>query len=189
MALAPPLPLVLLLISLVAAVPTNVTIDDADLAYFTWSASTSSTSAPWAAIAPGAPCNFCSAQPPTTDIQNQTWHDGTNLSSGSFVFQGSDVYIYGIDLANPANISFALDGKPREAHHYAGPDRFVFRALFFAAHDLVPGVNHTVEWAVHATKTNGSTALFDYVVFTADVPATSSCVPSHTNSSVMPTHP
>ncbi|KAJ7253871.1 hypothetical protein C8J57DRAFT_1347814 [Mycena rebaudengoi] len=169
-----PLPLVLLLIAFVAAVPTNVTIDDADLAYFTWSTSTSSTSAPWAAIAPGAPCDFCSAQPPTTDIQNQTWHDGTNLSSGSFVFQGSDVYIYGIDLANPANISFALDGKPREAHHYAGPDRFVFRAVFFAAHDLAPGVNHTVEWAVHATKTNGSTALFDYAVFTADVPATSS---------------
>jgi hypothetical protein len=187
--MALPFPLVLLLIAFVAAVPTNVTIDDADLAYFTWSASTSSTSAPWAAIAPGAPCDFCSAQPPTTDIQDQTWHDGTNLSSGSFVFQGSDVYLYGIDLANPANISFALDGKPQEAHHYAGPDRFVFRALFFAAHDLAPGVNHTVEWAVHATKTNASTALFDYAVFTADIPATSSCVPSHTNSSVMPTHP
>jgi hypothetical protein len=138
-------PLILLLISLVAAIPTNVTVDDADLAYFTWSSSTSSTSALCAAISPGAPCDFCSAQPQTADILNQTWHDGTNLSPGSFVFAGSDVYIYGIDLVNPANLSFALDGKPQEAHHYAGTDQFVFRALFFAAQDLVPGVNHAVE--------------------------------------------
>ncbi|KAJ7253869.1 hypothetical protein C8J57DRAFT_1658916 [Mycena rebaudengoi] len=153
-----PLPLVLLLISLVAAVPKNVTIDDADLAYFHL---VRLHQLDLRAVGSHRPRRA----PPTTGIQNQTWHDGMNLSSGSFVFAGSDVYIYGIDLANSANISFALDGTPWETHHYAGPDRFVFRALFFAAHDLAPGVNHTVEWAVHATKTNGSTV---------DLPATSS---------------
>ncbi|KAJ7751359.1 hypothetical protein B0H16DRAFT_1840573 [Mycena metata] len=88
------------------------------------------------------PCGYCSAQPPTTDIQNQTWHDGSNNTAGSLTFQGLAVYIYGIDLENPANITF--ERKPSSV-----PLLFGLRAL-------------------HATKTNGTTGLFHYAMVTVD---------------------
>ncbi|KAJ7241342.1 hypothetical protein B0H12DRAFT_1221557 [Mycena haematopus] len=72
------------------AVLTNVTIDDSNLSYFTWTEAPGIEPVPafpWAAIAPGDPCLYCSAQPPTTDIHDQTWHDGSNNSAGSFTFQ------------------------------------------------------------------------------------------------------
>ncbi|KAF8190918.1 hypothetical protein K438DRAFT_904188 [Mycena galopus ATCC 62051] len=70
---------------------TNLTIDDANLTYFTWTEDPGIEpvpTIPWAAISPGDPCLYCSAQPPDTDIHDQTWHDGSNNSAGSFTFQG-----------------------------------------------------------------------------------------------------
>jgi hypothetical protein len=86
------------------------------------------------------------------------------------------VYIYGIDLTNPANISFSLDGTFSSFHYYAGSAQFTFNALFFSATDLSEGNgNHTVSWVLHATKMNGTTGLFDYAVITT-AQASSSCV-------------
>jgi hypothetical protein len=78
------------------------------------------------------------------------------------------VYIYGIDLANPANISFTLDGAAAGFHYYSGSAQFVFRSLFFSAAGLSANANHTVQWVLHTTKTNGSTGLFDYAIITVD---------------------
>ncbi|KAJ7492974.1 hypothetical protein B0H11DRAFT_2006804 [Mycena galericulata] len=176
----PRLALVLTLLTVsVRAVPTNITIDDSNDAYFTWTEDPDSPPVliPWAAITPTTPCDYCSAQPQTTDIYNKTWHDGGNNSAGSFTFQGSAVWIYGIDLDNPANITFSLDGAPAGFHYYAGSEQFVFQSLFFNAASLTGNVNHSVSWVLHETKTNGSTGLFDYAIFTT---AESSAAPSGT---------
>ncbi|KAJ6564097.1 hypothetical protein B0H19DRAFT_1067690 [Mycena capillaripes] len=179
-------PLLLLLLTFFTpslAALTNLTIDDSDLAYFTWTEDPGVApvpTLPWAAISPTTPCLYCSAQPQTADIYQQTWHDGTNNSAGSFTFQGSAVYIYGIDLSNPANISFTLDGNAAPFHYYAGSEQFVFKSLFFSATALPPTVKHTVSWVLHATKTNGSTGLFDYAVITVDE---STAAPSGTSAS------
>ncbi|KAJ7082432.1 hypothetical protein B0H15DRAFT_932714 [Mycena belliarum] len=159
----------LLLLTLLS-VATNVTIDDSNTAYFNFMLDTLSPRPmfPWAAITPSKPCSYCSAQPQTTNIENKTWHDGSNGSAGTLTFQGSAVYIYGIDLTNPANITFELDGVASGWHHYDGAEQFVFRALFYAAQGLAAGVNHTVSWVVHATSTGGNVALLDYAVITTD---------------------
>ncbi|KAJ7182390.1 hypothetical protein C8R43DRAFT_967099 [Mycena crocata] len=160
---------------------TNITIDDSNLAYFTWADDLSAQipKPPWAAVSPATPCDYCSAQPQTEKIHDQTWHDGTNNSAGSFTFQGSAIYMYGIDLTNPANISFTMDDTPA-FHYYDGSAQFVFNALFFSAQNLPLGVNHTLSWVLHATSTNGTVALFDYAVVTVDE---SSAAPSGASQS------
>ncbi|KAJ7096832.1 hypothetical protein C8R44DRAFT_889434 [Mycena epipterygia] len=199
--LLPFLLLTLVTLSPVRAALTNITIDDADSSHFTWGEATDSPAPtlPWAAITPSTPCLYCSAQPQTADILDQTWHDGSNNSAGSFTFQGalffslhfrahfgffcgsdwdlragSAVYIYGIDLANPANISFAMDDGTTAFHYYSGSAQFVFKSLFFSASNLPAGVNHTVSWVLHATQMNGSAGLFDYAVVTVDASTVSS---------------
>ncbi|KAF8162147.1 hypothetical protein K438DRAFT_2025554 [Mycena galopus ATCC 62051] len=169
---------------------TNLTIDDANLACFTWTEDPGIEPAPtipWAAISPGDPCLYCSAQPP--DIHDQTWHDGSNNSAGSFTFQGSAVYIYGIDLANPANISFTFDGGVAPYHYYSGTEQFVFNSLFFSTTGLTANVNHTVSWVLHTTKTNGSTGLFDYAVITVDQSQSSSSAAPSSSSTAAVTLP
>ncbi|KAJ7072959.1 hypothetical protein C8F01DRAFT_1243972 [Mycena amicta] len=173
--------LVLSLVVQTQAALTNLTIDDANLAYFTWTEAPNVSPTPvnpWAAISPGNPCDYCSAQPPTTDIFDQTWHDGSNNSAGSLTFQGSAVYIFGIDLDNPANITFTLDGQPAGFHYYAGADQFVFKTLFYSASGLSPSDNHTVAWVLHTTKTNGTTGLFDYALITVEDTASASASPT-----------
>nr|GAT58955.1 predicted protein [Mycena chlorophos] len=160
-----------LLVGAHAASLTNLTIDDANLTYFSWFEDPRIVPAPtfpWAAISPGNPCLYCSAQPPTADIHDQTWHDGSNNSEGTFTFQGAAVAIYGIDLDNPANITFMLDGQPAGYHYYDGTAQFAFNSLFYSAAGLALGVNHTVAWELHTTKTNGSTGLFDYAVISVE---------------------
>ncbi|KAJ7312861.1 hypothetical protein DFH08DRAFT_1087423 [Mycena albidolilacea] len=181
-----PLLLTLAILSTSQADLTNITIDDSDLAYFTWIQNTGSflPNLPWAAITPTSPCVYCSARPPqTADIYNQTWHDGSNNSAGSFTFQGSAVYMYGIDLKDPANISFTMDGNVSTFHYYNGSEPFVFKSLFFSAKDLIENVNHTVSWVLHATRTNGTTqaALFDSAIVTVNQSQTSA--PANSSSS------
>ncbi|KAJ7892640.1 hypothetical protein B0H13DRAFT_1886675 [Mycena leptocephala] len=165
---------VLLLALPANSILTNITIDDTNMMYFSWVEPPISFPAPnpmWAAASASNPCSYCSAQPQSANasaINNQTWHDGRNGSSGSLTFQGSDVFIYGIDLFNSANASFSLDGVATSAHWYSGTSEFVFSALFFAAKNLTAGVNHTVSWVLSETSTNGSSALFDYAVITTD---------------------
>jgi hypothetical protein len=86
------------------------------------------------------------------------------------------MYIYGIDLENPANIPFALDGVNTSFHYYAGTEQFVVNQLFFSAKNLEESVNHTVSWVLNKSKTDGTTGLFDYAVITVEEAASSSCV-------------
>ncbi|KAJ7663322.1 hypothetical protein DFH06DRAFT_347594 [Mycena polygramma] len=153
--------------SLICATLGNLTIDDTNTAYFTFTNDPDANPPSWAAITPAKPCLYCSAQPMTDQIHNQTWHDGSVGSAGSFTFQGSAVYIYGIDLEHPANISFTM-GNHTAFHYYNGSEQFVFDALFFAAANLADGVNHTVSWVLDKTDLNGTTGLFDYAVVTVD---------------------
>ncbi|KAJ6588610.1 hypothetical protein B0H19DRAFT_1248238 [Mycena capillaripes] len=152
----------------------NLTIDDTDTSYFTWVEPPIQFPMPtpmWAAASVSDPCGHCSAQPQlasATAIHNQTWHDGRNDSTGSLTFQGSDVFIYGIDLLNSADISFSLDGAVTSDHQYTGTFNYVFDVLFFAANNVTAGVNHTVSWVLSETSTNGTSALFDYAIITID---------------------
>ncbi|KAJ7466454.1 hypothetical protein FB451DRAFT_1369674 [Mycena latifolia] len=145
----------------------NLTIDDTNTTFFTWMDDPAANPPSWAAITPATPCLYCSAQPQTRLIHNRTWHDGRSGSAGSFTFQGSAVYIYGIDLAQPANISFTM-GNSTTYHYYTGSEQFVFDALFFSARNLTDNVNHTIMWVLRESSSNGTTALFDYAVVTID---------------------
>ncbi|KAJ6461848.1 hypothetical protein C8R47DRAFT_1159101 [Mycena vitilis] len=159
--------------SLLCSTLGNLTIDDTNTAYFTFTNDPDANPPSWAAVAPATPCLYCSAQPKTDQIHNQTWHDGSVGSAGSFTFQGSSVYIYGIDLKHPANISFTM-GDKTTFHYYNGSEQFVFNALFFAAANLADGVNHTVLWVLDKTDLNGTTALFDYAIVAVDSASSSS---------------
>ncbi|KAJ6583542.1 hypothetical protein DFH09DRAFT_1144662 [Mycena vulgaris] len=173
----------------VDAVPENLTIDDTNTNYFTWVEGPIQFPAPnpvWAAASSSNPCGYCSARPDlgnATAVHDQTWHDGRVGATASLTFRGSDVFIYGIDLFNSANISFTMDGVA-SSHQYLGTSEYVFNALFFAARNLALGVNHTVSWVLTETSTNGSSALFDYAVITVDASAGSS---SSSASSPTPT--
>ncbi|KAJ6564113.1 hypothetical protein B0H19DRAFT_1067704 [Mycena capillaripes] len=110
---------------------------------------------------------------------------------GNKLVGSAAVYIYGIYLSNPANITFTLDGNAAPFHYYAGSEQFVFKSLFFFATALATTANHTVSWILHASKTNvplcitettfrsrlkrhtewysnGTTGLIDYAVIMAD---------------------
>jgi hypothetical protein len=64
-----------------------LTVDDTNTTFFNFiDADVNPPS--WAAISPGDPCAYCSAQPQTVSIYDQTWHDGSVGSAGSFTFQG-----------------------------------------------------------------------------------------------------
>ncbi|CAK5276940.1 unnamed protein product [Mycena citricolor] len=160
----------------------NTTIDDTDSNYFQFVQDIYANPPSWAAITPATPCLYCSAQPQTAHIHNQTWHDGSVGTQGSLTFQGSAVYIYGIDLTPSANTTFTLESRTT-THYYNGPNQFVFDALYFSATGLEEGVNHTVSWVVGKGLTNGTSALIDYAVITASAASPNSSLDSTTASS------
>ncbi|KAJ6554353.1 hypothetical protein B0H19DRAFT_1153255 [Mycena capillaripes] len=151
------------------AVLTNITIDDTNSTFWTWAGS-------WNAVTPTTPCG-CFAQPDPGLVYNSTWHDGL-LRSGSFAFQGSAVYIYGIDVVNPANISFAMNNPSKTGFHYYGGAGYVYNSLFFSATNLDSKVQHTVTWIMEISSTGGGAGLFDYAVVTLDQAADSSSLSS-----------
>ncbi|KAJ7195785.1 hypothetical protein GGX14DRAFT_474370 [Mycena pura] len=155
------------------ALSMNTTIDDTDTTHFTWPVG-NVTVPEWAAASVAHPCGYCSAQPgndSSANITNETWHDGHVGSAAWFTFRGSAVYIFGIDIARSANISFSLDGGPATFHQYPGPEQFAFNARFFSAAGL-PAGPHNVSWVLMESATNGTSALFDYAVVTSDTDGT-----------------
>ncbi|KAJ7275936.1 hypothetical protein C8J57DRAFT_1505241 [Mycena rebaudengoi] len=142
----------------------------------------------WAEMSHGNPCDFCSAQPQTAFILDQTWHDEPQLRHIHLPRSASIN-----PLAVPTSTSTASTSQTpptSPSHSTARPRRPTTMTVstsscsapFFAAHNLAPNVNHTVGWVVHQTKTNGSSALFDYAVFTADLSASSSSFPFPTSN-------
>ncbi|KAF8211862.1 hypothetical protein K438DRAFT_1216467 [Mycena galopus ATCC 62051] len=170
--------IVLLFAALTSGALTNKTIDDTSSQFF--------FSTPnWAGVTPENPCGYCSSRPP--DSYNQTYHDGnygpssSSLTTGSFTFTGSAVYIFGIDQANTMpDISFTLNGET-QVHHYTGTEQYVPNALFFSAEGLASGT-YTVNWVFKLDPTTGVSiqdALFDYAIVTSgeeDPPPTTPAV-------------
>ncbi|CAK5274083.1 unnamed protein product [Mycena citricolor] len=187
----PFLALPLLFLLFLAAVPvvesaiTNTTVDDADPA-FVFSGSWTPTSA-------AHPCDFCSSKPDPSQTFDQTWTDGNyragskTLTTGTFTFTGSAVYIFGIDQADSQpDIVFTL-GATTATHHYTGSARFAYNALFFAATGLPADQTHTVSWVFNTNPTTGvqvQAALFDYAVVTSGSadPPTQPAAPPSTNT-------
>ncbi|KAJ6519551.1 hypothetical protein C8R45DRAFT_918550 [Mycena sanguinolenta] len=136
----------------------NITIDDSNSAYFTFVGS-------YHAVTPNAPCEGCLDQPDPAQVYNSTWHDGA-LRSGSFVFQGTAVYIFGIDVNNPANVSFAMNNPTVNSFHYYSGTTYGYHSLFFSATNLDASVQHTVTWLMEQSSIGGGSALFDYAIIT-----------------------
>ncbi|KAJ7613747.1 hypothetical protein DFH06DRAFT_138323 [Mycena polygramma] len=179
-------PIPLVLFALLAISPSarvyaalkNITVDDTDNTFWTWTGS-------WKAVTPTTPCSDCVARPDAGQAYDSTWHD-SSLLSGSFTFQGSAVYIYGIDVINPASISFAMNNPAKTSVHlYEGQD-YVYNSLFFSANDLDPQSEHTVTWSLNSSPGGGGAGLFDYAVVTVDQADPSS---SSTTSPVGTTSP
>ncbi|KAJ7500745.1 hypothetical protein B0H11DRAFT_1994280 [Mycena galericulata] len=133
----------------VHATLTNITIDDTNSTFWTWAGT-------WNAVTPSTPCPACTAQPDPGLAYNSTWHDGS-LRSGAFTFQGAAVYIYGIDVLNPGNISFAISNPSTTGFHYYGGSGFVYNSLFFSASNLDSTVQHTVTWIIESSSVGGVT--------------------------------
>ncbi|KAJ7093676.1 hypothetical protein C8R44DRAFT_814951 [Mycena epipterygia] len=146
------------------AASTNITIDDTNGTFWTFVGG-------WHAVTPTTPCppTTCFAQPDPSLAINKTWHDGNTLS-GSCSFQGSAIYIYGIDLAatSGTNISFDMNHPSQTGFHYFEGSETVYNSLFFSATDLDSSVEHTVTWIGQPSSAGGGAMLFDYAVITVD---------------------
>ncbi|KAJ7064851.1 hypothetical protein C8F01DRAFT_1367088 [Mycena amicta] len=143
------------------AILINITVDDTDTTAWTWAGS-------WNAITRQNPCTVCFAQPDGSRTHNYSWHDG-DLLSGSFTFQGVAVYIYGIDVVDPANITFAMSNPPISAFHYKDSGGgYIYNSLFFSASGLDGTSQHTVTWMETLNPIGGGAGLFDYAVVTVD---------------------
>ncbi|KAJ7795651.1 hypothetical protein B0H14DRAFT_101744 [Mycena olivaceomarginata] len=147
---------------------TNTTVDDT--ISFTFGGT-------WTALSKKSPCTSTPIpfppQPDPSQTFGETWHVGTIhpgapqfAAWGSFTFQGSAVYIFGIDQAGQAEIDFVLD-QITNPHHYTGTQQFAYHALFFSATGLNSDQLHTVHWSLKATENAVQSALFDYAVVTS----------------------
>lgn len=101
-----------------------------------------------------------------------------------FSFPGSAVHIYGIDLVNPANISFSMDhpASMTSFHHNSAPVDYVYDSLFFSASGLDSTAQHTVTWTLENSSTGGLSGVFDYAVVTVDQALEASGTVSSTGS-------
>ncbi|KAJ6624509.1 hypothetical protein B0H10DRAFT_2006279 [Mycena sp. CBHHK59/15] len=159
--------ILLLVVSFSNGAITNTTIDDSSGSFkFVGS---------WNTITPTSPCEICSSKPDASKIHGGTWHDGNirtgaSPTTGSFTFQGSAVYIFGIDQAiSQPDIAFTL-GSTQAVHHYPGTEQFVYSALFFQATGLAADQTHTVNWVFNVDGSTGvpvQAALFDYAIVTS----------------------
>ncbi|KAF7316305.1 hypothetical protein MIND_00149200 [Mycena indigotica] len=144
-----------------SAILVNVTFDDTDAAW-AWSSG-------WHAITRENPCADCAAQPDGNRPYNHSWHDGS-LDSGSFTFQGVAVYIFGVDISNPAQFTFAMSNPSISSSHFKDTGGgYLYDSLFFSAKDLDGAQRHTVSFQqVHGANAPGVAGLLDYAVVTVD---------------------
>ncbi|KAF7316302.1 hypothetical protein MIND_00148900 [Mycena indigotica] len=149
------------------AILVNKTIDDTDGSAWTFSGS-------WHAITAQNPCTNCVANPDPNRIYNRSWHDGS-ARSGTFTFQGVAVYIYGIDVNNPARVGFSMSNPSISTSHYrdtGSPGSFIYDSLFFSMNNLDGTQQHTVAFTEIVVDgpggVPGMAALFDYAIVTVD---------------------
>ncbi|KAJ6502206.1 hypothetical protein C8R45DRAFT_975754, partial [Mycena sanguinolenta] len=173
---------------------TNTTFDD--------SSSSFTFSGAWTTITPSNPCGGCATKPDPSQIYEGSWHDGnyrngaSSLTTGSFTFQGSAVYIFGIDQdSSEADIVFTL-GNIQKTHHFtgtgSGSDQFAYNSLFFYATGLPSDQTQTVSWSLNldpteeAAGTGEQIGLFDYAIVTTGEEDTPN-PPSSSSTPVPPT--
>ncbi|KAJ7064850.1 hypothetical protein C8F01DRAFT_777392 [Mycena amicta] len=119
------------------AILINITVDDTNTTAWTWVGS-------WHVITQNNPCPECGAQLDGNRVYNHSWHDGV-LHSGSFTFQGVAVYIYGIDIEDPANITFGMSNPPISTFYYKNTGGgYIYNSIFFSADGLYGTSQHTV---------------------------------------------
>ncbi|KAJ7657780.1 hypothetical protein DFH06DRAFT_1197118 [Mycena polygramma] len=158
------------------AVSTNITVDDTNSTVWNFVGG-------WSAVTPSTPCPGCFAQPDPSQVFNSSWHDGS-VVSGSVTFQGSAVYIYGIDMTatSGTNISFNMNNPSTAGFHYFGATGTTYNVPFFSATKLDPSVQHTVSFIGQTSLTGAGAMLFDYAVITVDEQAAASLSSSATLS-------
>ncbi|KAJ7650388.1 hypothetical protein FB45DRAFT_887795 [Roridomyces roridus] len=161
--------------------PVNLTIDDTNSTHWNFQGN-------WHAVTPAAPCTNCFTRPDPNSVFNSTWHDGSILSNpilltGTFSFQGSAVYIYGIDVTDPGNVSFAMSNPTMEGFHYYAGSGYTYNSLFFSATDLDASVSHTVTFTITISSAGGGSALFDYAHVTVEQSDSTSGSSSSTSAS------
>ncbi|KAJ6523600.1 hypothetical protein B0H19DRAFT_650496 [Mycena capillaripes] len=139
---------------------TNITIDDTNSTFWTFVGA-------YNVITSSMPCIDCAFAPDPGLVYNNSWHDGA-LRSGSFIFQGTAVYIYGVDWFYSANLTFAMSNPLRASSHLYSGDGFVYNSLFFSATNLDASVQHTVTWLMETSASGGGSAIFDYAIVTVD---------------------
>ncbi|KAJ7924002.1 hypothetical protein B0H13DRAFT_2266853 [Mycena leptocephala] len=156
------------------AASTNITVDDTDSKVWTFVGG-------WSEVTPSTPCPSCFAQPDPKQVFNSSWHDGS-VVSGSVTFQGSAVYIYGIDMTatSGTNISFSMNNPTTAGFHYFGSTGTTYNVLFFSATNLDSTVEHTVSFIGQTSLTGAGAMLFDYAKITVDQQETTSSSPSST---------
>ncbi|KAJ6490239.1 hypothetical protein C8R47DRAFT_1123905 [Mycena vitilis] len=159
-----------------SAVSTNITVDDTNSTVWNFVGG-------WSAVTPSTACPGCFAQPDPTQVFNSSWHDGS-VVSGSVTFQGSAVYIYGVDMTatSGTNISFNMNNPSTAGFHYFGGTGTTYNVPFFSATKLDPSVQHTVSFIGQTSLTGAGAMLFDYAVITVDEQATASLSSSATLS-------
>ncbi|EJD35804.1 hypothetical protein AURDEDRAFT_175143 [Auricularia subglabra TFB-10046 SS5] len=112
-----------------------------------------------------------------------TWHDrstfvGEDPSTVSIDFNGTRIYVFfilfnDINLYMNTRLHFTLDGfsdTSKNFLHLVDPAgaKYLYNQLVFDSRDLEPG-NHTLNIYSVSIGNMGSTALFDYAVYTAEV--------------------
>ncbi|KAF7316304.1 hypothetical protein MIND_00149100 [Mycena indigotica] len=153
-----------------SAILVNITIDDMDTAW-SWNGA-------WNAVTPESPCpnHLCVVHPDSNQAYNHSWHNGA-LFSGTFTFKGVAVYIYGIDIVNPANVSFSMECPRVSTFHYVNTNasgNYVYNSLFFSASNLDGTKESTVLFQemlapMPSPLNPGRIALLDYAVVTIDL--------------------
>ncbi|KAJ7648285.1 hypothetical protein DFH06DRAFT_1135727 [Mycena polygramma] len=156
------------------AASTNITVDDTNSTIWTFVGG-------WSAVTPSTPCSGCFAQPDPSQAYNSSWHDGS-VVSGSVTFQGSAIYIYGIDMTatSGTNISFSMNNPSTAAFHYFGGTGTTYNVPFFSATNLDPSQARTVSFIGQTSLTGAGAMLFDYAIITMDQQASVSS--SHSSS-------
>ncbi|KAF8194730.1 hypothetical protein K438DRAFT_1968683 [Mycena galopus ATCC 62051] len=140
----------------------NITFDDTNSTVWTFVGQ-------WNAVTPSTPCPGCFAQPDPMQVVNSSWHDGS-VVSGSVTFQGSAIYIYGIDMTatSGTNISFSMNNPSNVGFHYFGSTGTTYNVPFFTAADLDSSVEHTVSFIGQTSLAGAGAMLFDYAVVTVE---------------------
>ncbi|KAF7313074.1 hypothetical protein MKEN_00992900 [Mycena kentingensis (nom. inval.)] len=125
-------------------------------------------------------CHGCSTKLDADATYNGTWHDqsqflgATDTRGGSFVFTGTDVYLFGIHAYNAEpSIVWTLhpEGLTSRTYYDSNVNEKIYHALFYSATELANG-EHTLSWELEpnpqTTGGNGlQVVLLDYAVVTA----------------------